>query len=114
VNRVRGEQRLTVGSVEYTLVPENGALANIEGRLDVGLLDLVARFLHQKARVTDCAVVLQECAKAGGKELPYQQAFDFALEDFATASKTATKLLLERWGATKDPAAGKEVAAASS
>lgn len=114
MNRVRGEQELTVGSVQYTLVPENSALANIEGRLDIGLLDLVARFLHGKPRVTDIAVVLQECAKASGKELPYQQAFDFTLDDFAAASKTATKLLLERWGSNKEAASGKVPAAASS
>lgn len=106
MNKVRGEQSLTIGEVSYSLVPTHEALARIEGRLDVGLLEVAQRFLSGKARHTDTAVILHQCSVSGGKELPYKQAYEFALEDFGAAVKVASALLLDRFG-PPEPAAGK-------
>lgn len=107
MNKVRGEQTLTVGEVSYTLTPTHEALARVEGRLDVGLLELGQRFLRAKPRHTDMAVIIHECSRAaGGKELPYPQAFDFALVDTSKATQIAAALVLERFG-PPEPEAGK-------
>lgn len=112
MNKVRGEQRLTVGDVEYILVPTNQALASIEGRLDVGLVELAQRFLRAKPRMGDVAVILNECSRAGGKALPYEQAWDYALEKLAEANKLAEELLITRVGPAESDA-GKAAAAAN-
>lgn len=112
MNKVRGEQTLTIGQVEYLFQPTHEALARVEGRLDVGLLDLAQRFLKSKPRHTDVAVVLQECSRAAGKELPYGQAFDFALQDINTAVITAAALVMGRFGAPEE-GEGKAPATAS-
>lgn len=106
-NKVRGEKSLTIGKVEYLFRPEHDALARVEGRLDVGLLDLAARFLKNKPRHTDVAVILQETSRAGGRELPYKQAWDFALLDIQTAAATCAALLLSRFGPEEEAVEGK-------
>jgi hypothetical protein len=104
MNKVRGEQKLTIGQKEYLFRPENRALAAIEGSLDVGLLELAQRFLNAKQRQTDIATVLHECSraaadpKAGYDVLPYNAAFDYAMECPREANKVAMALVLERYG----------------
>lgn len=111
MNKVRGERRLTIGAVEYRFVPAHEALAAIEGRLDAGLLEVAQRFLRAKPRQTDVATILSECSAAGGKALPYEQAWDYCLEKASAANKLAMDLLLDRFGPAEDDNAGKAAAA---
>lgn len=115
MNKVRGEQRKTIGAVEYRFLPTHEALAAIEGRLDAGLLEVAQRFLRAKPRQTDVAVILAECSAAGAAvkpyaALPYQQAWDYCLEKASEANKLAMGLLLDRFGPAEDESAGKVAA----
>lgn len=112
-NPVRGEQRVTIGGVEYVFRPEHDALAAIEGALDTGLLDLAQRFVKGKSRITDIARILRECSRVAGQELPYPQAWDFALARPREATHLAAQLLVERFGPPPESSPGKETAAGS-
>lgn len=110
MNKVRGEKRLTIGAVEYRLAPTHEALAAIESRLDAGLLEVAQRFLRAKPRQTDVATILAECSAAGGKALPYEQAWDYSLAKAGEANKLAMDLLLDRFGPEEGESAGKATA----
>lgn len=110
MNKVRGERRLTIGAVEYRFLPTHEALAAIEGRLDAGLLEVAQRFLRAKPRQTDVAAILTECSAAGGKALPYEQAWDYCLEKAGEANRLAMDLLLDRFGPAEGDSPGKATA----
>lgn len=112
MNKVRGERVITVGGQRYTLRPTHEALARIEGKLDAGLLEVARRYLQALPRMTDTATILNETSRTGGVELPYSQAFEYALEYSAEANAAALGLLIDRFGPAEQ-AAGKAEAAAS-
>lgn len=110
MNKVRGEQTLTIGAVEYRLTPTHAALAAVEGRLAAGLFELFRRFRTGNPRHTDAAVILEECSRAGGKVLPYAQAWDYCLAQHAEAFPTAVQLLSARFGPPPEGDSGKAAA----
>lgn len=70
MNKLRGESKITLGGSDYALLPSHQALAAIETRLDLGIIQVVNRLLRFDARTTDIAVIVEEGIRAAGGKVP--------------------------------------------
>lgn len=92
-NELRAEVRLTLEGVEYTLRPTFHALCAIEGRLGIGIMDVIRRGLTGRPWLRDIGAVLLETSLAGGREIPDEVLGRFVLERTADAATAVGKVL---------------------
>lgn len=92
-NELRGEVRVTIEGVDYVLRPVFQALVSIEGRLGIGIMDLIRRGLLGRPHLRDLAAVMSETSLAAGREIPIEVLGRFILEHTADAASIVGKVL---------------------
>lgn len=70
MNKQRGEHTIILNGQTYALRPTFAALAAIESRTGVGIIELVNRFISGQHKVGDTVAVIEEGIRAAGGDVP--------------------------------------------
>jgi hypothetical protein len=65
MNKLVGEEEITLGETTYVLRPSWQALAEIESRTDKGIIELFELFAVARNKASDTVIIIYSCLRAG-------------------------------------------------